>query len=55
MKKPYYWIGSAEKCVKIFEILAQRGELSVSEIAADLDADRSSVFRFWQHCGILDT
>jgi DNA-binding IclR family transcriptional regulator len=41
----YYRIGSLEKGVKIIDLLASRGTMSLSEIAADLQLDRSVCHR----------
>jgi len=45
-KKPYYKINSAEKTMKILELLAEKGELSVAEAAKHLDLNRSTCHRF---------
>jgi DNA-binding IclR family transcriptional regulator len=44
--RPYYCINSLEKATKILELLANRGELSVSEIAKKLGIHRSATHRF---------
>lgn len=44
--RPYYYINSLEKATKILELLANRGELSVSEIAKKLGMHRSATHRF---------
>lgn len=46
MKKPYYKINSVEKTIKILELLAEKGELSVAEAATHLDLNRSTCHRF---------
>jgi len=46
MKKPYYKINSVEKTIKILEVLAEEGELSVAEAAKHLDLNRSTCHRF---------
>ena len=45
-KKPYYKINSAEKTIKILELLAEKGELSVAEAASKLGMNRSTCHRF---------
>ena len=45
-KKPYYKINSVEKTIKILELLAEKGELSVAEAAKHLDLNRSTCHRF---------
>jgi len=45
-KRPYYKINSVEKTMKILELLAEKGELSVSEAATHLDLNRSTCHRF---------
>lgn len=45
-KKPYYKINSVEKTIKIFELLAEKGELSAAEAAAHLGMNRSTCHRF---------
>ena len=45
-KKPYYKINSAEKTIKILELLADKGELSVAEAASRLGMNRSTCHRF---------
>jgi DNA-binding IclR family transcriptional regulator len=44
--KPYYKINSAEKTIKILELLADNGELSVAEAASILGMNRSTCHRF---------
>lgn len=44
--KPYYKVGSLEKGLRILELLAERGELSVTEVARGLDLNRSAAHRF---------
>lgn len=46
MKRPYYKINSVEKTMKILELLAEKGELSVAEAANHLDLNRSTCHRF---------
>lgn len=46
MKKPYYKINSVEKTIKILELLAEKGEISVAEAATHLDLNRSTCHRF---------
>jgi len=46
MKKPYYKINSVEKTLKILELLAEKGELSVAEAASKLGMNRSTCHRF---------
>jgi DNA-binding IclR family transcriptional regulator len=45
-KKPYYKINSAEKTIKILELLAEEGGLSVAEAASKIDMNRSTCHRF---------
>jgi DNA-binding IclR family transcriptional regulator len=45
-KRPYYKINSVEKTIKILELLAEKGELSVAEAAAKLGMNRSTCHRF---------
>ena len=45
-KKKYYQIASLEKGVKVLELLAQHGELSVSETARLMDTNRAGSHRF---------
>ncbi|GAB6063428.1 IclR family transcriptional regulator [Deferrisoma palaeochoriense] len=45
-ERPYYKVGSLEKGLRILELLADRGELSVSEVARSLDLNRSAAHRF---------
>ncbi len=45
-KKKYYQIASLEKGIKILELLAQHGELSVSETAKLMDTNRAGSHRF---------
>lgn len=45
-KLPYYHIKSLEKAKNILELLAMKGELSVSEIAKKLGMHRSPIHRF---------
>ena len=45
-KRPYYKINSVEKTMKILELLAEKGELSVAEAAAKLGMNRSTCHRF---------
>lgn len=45
-KKKYYQIASLEKGIKILELLAQHGELSVSETARLMDTNRAGSHRF---------
>jgi DNA-binding IclR family transcriptional regulator len=44
--KPYYKINSVEKTIKILELLAEKGEVSVAEAAAKLGMNRSTCHRF---------
>lgn len=44
--KKYFVIGSLEKGVRIIELLAEHEAMSVSEVAAALDINRSSSHRF---------
>lgn len=46
MKKPYYKINSVERTIKILELFAEKGELSVAEAAAHLRLNRSTCHRF---------
>jgi DNA-binding IclR family transcriptional regulator len=46
LKKPYYKINSSEKTMKILELLAEKGELSVAETASMLGMNRSTCHRF---------
>lgn len=45
-EKKYYRIASLEKGIKILELLAQHGELSVSEAAKLMDTNRAGSHRF---------
>jgi DNA-binding IclR family transcriptional regulator len=45
-KKPYYKINSVEKTIRILELLAEKGELSVAEAASKLGMNRSTCHRF---------
>lgn len=45
-KKKYFQIGSLEKGLKILECLVERGEMSVSQLAAELEINRSASHRF---------
>lgn len=45
-KQSYYFINSLAKAAKIIELLAEAGELSVSEIAKNLSMHRSATHRF---------
>lgn len=45
-EKKYYQIASLEKGIKILELLAQHGELSVSETARLMDTNRAGSHRF---------
>ncbi|MCG8686208.1 MAG: IclR family transcriptional regulator [Desulfobacterales bacterium] len=45
-EKKYYRIASLEKGIKIFELLAQNGELSVTEAAKLMDTNRAGSHRF---------
>jgi DNA-binding IclR family transcriptional regulator len=45
-KKPYYKINSAEKTIKILELLGEMGELSVAEASSKLGMNRSTCHRF---------
>lgn len=45
-KKPYYKINSCEKTTKIIEVLADKGDLSVAEVASYLRMNRSTCHRF---------
>ena len=45
-EKKYYKIASLEKGIKILELLAQHGELSVSEAARLMDTNRAGSHRF---------
>ena len=44
--RPYYKINSVEKTVRILELLAEKGELSVAEAALRLGLNRSTCHRF---------
>ena len=44
--RPYYKINSVEKTLKILELLAEKGEISVAEAAAKLGMNRSTCHRF---------
>jgi len=44
--RPYYKIRSVEKTIKILELLAEKGDLSVAEAAAKLSMNRSTCHRF---------
>ncbi len=44
--KKYFVIGSLEKGIKVVELLADHESLSVSEVAAHLDINRSAAHRF---------
>ena len=44
--RPYFMISSMEKGLKVMELLAERGELSVSEVASHLGIHRSAAHRF---------
>ena len=43
--RPYYMIGSIEKGLKVVELLAERGDLSVTEVASHLGMHRSAAHR----------
>jgi len=45
-KQPYYFINSIRKATKILELLAETGELSVSEIGRMIGMHRSATHRF---------
>jgi DNA-binding IclR family transcriptional regulator len=45
-KKKYYQIASLQKGIKVLELLAQHGELSVSETARLMDTNRAGSHRF---------
>ncbi len=45
-EKKYYRIASLEKGIKVLELLAQHGELSVSEAAKLMDTNRAGSHRF---------
>ncbi len=45
-KKKYYRIASLEKGIRVLELLAQHGELSVSETARLMDTNRAGSHRF---------
>ncbi len=45
-KKPYYWVGSLGKGLRILEILAVRGALSVTQVGAELGLNRTAAHRF---------
>ena len=44
--RPYYKINSVEKTIRILELLAEKGEISVAEAAAKLGMNRSTCHRF---------
>jgi DNA-binding IclR family transcriptional regulator len=55
--RPYFHIHSLEKAARIMDLLAQRGELSVSEISKSLGMHRSATHRFLatlRNLGYLD-
>lgn len=45
-KKPYYKISSLEKGMQVIELLADKGTLSVTDVARSLDQNRSASHRF---------
>jgi DNA-binding IclR family transcriptional regulator len=44
--KPYFWVTSVQKCFRIIEELSKHKGIGVSDLAALVGMDRSTVFRF---------